>query len=310
MEDNPNRIGTTHMTKSIMKLLCIFSIYVLIVDIGDIVLPKQAWSEYLYDALHVIQLMTVVIFIRKHKISKIDLKIGGQKFSVRIAIMSILIGALTMIVGSNLNQLLPSVAAEDSPATTLHSISFAVFAGIFAPIFEEIEFRGLLFNNINRRKNTAFAVILSSFMFMILHAGGFMVSAFIVGCISALVFLWTGNLIYSMLIHFGGNGPLSLIVLLSLIFSTDEGVDNSEVAEVAEASDGTWLTAETIVSDFLLIALIVLMLLYIYKKRKINESEVKADISSKNIDRSALPYYVFYFVMCLGSTIVQLIWFR
>ena len=218
MEAYPNRIGTTHMTKSIMKLLCIFSIYVLIVDIGDIVLPKQAWSEYLYDALHVIQLMTVVIFIRKHKISKNDLKIGGQKFSIRIAIMSILIGALTMIVGSNLNQLLPSVAAEDSPATTLHSISFAVFAGIFAPIFEEIEFRGLLFNNINQRRNTAFAVILSSFMFMILHTGGIMVSAFIVGCISALVFLWTGNLIYSMLIHFGGNGPLSLIVLLSLIF--------------------------------------------------------------------------------------------
>lgn len=295
------------MTKSIMKLLCIFSIYVLIVDIGDIVLPKQAWSEYLYDALHVIQLMTVVVFIRKHKISKIDLKIGGQKFSIRIAIMSILIGVLTMIVGSNLNQLLPSVAAEDTPATTLHSISFAVFAGIFAPIFEEIEFRGLLFNNINRRKNTAFAVILSSFMFMILHTGGIMVSAFIVGCISALVFLWTGNLIYSMLIHFGGNGPLSLIVLLSLIFSADEEVDNSEVTE---ASNGTSLTAETIVSDFLLIALIVLMLLYIYKKRKINESEVKADISSKNIDRSALPYYVFYFVMCLGSTIVQLIWFR
>lgn len=307
MELNANKIGTTQMIKSILRLLCIFSIYVLICDIGDILLPEKAWSEYLYDVFHVLQLMTVVIFIRKHKLGAKDLKIGGQKFSIRIAIISILLGFFTMMVGSDFNLLLPSVSTETTPSTTLHSIFFAVFAGLFAPIFEEIEFRGLLFNNLNHRRKTAFAVIFSSFMFMILHTGGFMISAFIVGCISALVFLWTGNLIYSMLIHFGGNAPLGLIVLLSTLSASNAETDNSEIVDV---SNNTWQTAETLVFDLFMIAIMILMLLYIYKKRKSNNSETYPAISNEEIDQSSLPYYVFYFVMCLGSTIVQLIWFR
>lgn len=77
---------------------------------------------------------------------------------------------------------------------------------LFAPIVEEIVFRGCMLERFRKIMPTALAVILSSLMFGIVHGGGihFIYTA-MSGCIMAFVAIWTKSILAPILQHMAFN---------------------------------------------------------------------------------------------------------
>ena len=77
-----------------------------------------------------------------------------------------------------------------------------VVAGILGPINEELIYRGVTFNFLEKRVNTKYALIVSSLLFGIIHLSFVQsVYAAIMGLISGIVYMKTRKLRWSILIH-------------------------------------------------------------------------------------------------------------
>ena len=89
----------------------------------------------------------------------------------------------------------------DSNAIILDAISGI----IFAPIIEEIIFRGIIFNRLKIRIGITSAMIISSFLFAIGHGFGGITSAFLFGICMCILYLKTDNILIPMSVHFLNN---------------------------------------------------------------------------------------------------------
>ena len=76
---------------------------------------------------------------------------------------------------------------------------------IFAPILEELVFRGVLFNRLKIRIGIIGAMLISSGIFAIGHEFGGMTSAFLFGMCMCIIYLKTDNILMTMSIHFINN---------------------------------------------------------------------------------------------------------
>lgn len=85
-----------------------------------------------------------------------------------------------------------------------YQIYISITALIIAPIFEELFFRAFLFKKLILNNGLLTGLLVSSFLFSIIHweTPLNLIPAFIVGIISAVIFYKTGNIIYSILLHF------------------------------------------------------------------------------------------------------------
>ena len=81
----------------------------------------------------------------------------------------------------------------------------AIGAIIFAPIIEELVFRGVLFNRLKIRTGILPAMLISSFIFAIGHEVGGITSAFLFGMCMCIIYLKTDNILMTMSIHFINN---------------------------------------------------------------------------------------------------------
>ena len=86
------------------------------------------------------------------------------------------------------------------------AIVFEVISSIiFAPILEELIFRGVLFNRLKIRIGIIGAMLLSSGIFAIGHEFGGITSAFLFGICMCIIYLKTDNILMTMSIHFINN---------------------------------------------------------------------------------------------------------
>ncbi|MEE1134600.1 MAG: type II CAAX endopeptidase family protein [Methanobrevibacter sp.] len=81
----------------------------------------------------------------------------------------------------------------------------AIGSIIFAPIVEELVFRGVLFNRLKIRTGIIPAMLISSFLFAIGHDFGGMTSAFMFGICMCILYLKTDNILIPMSVHFINN---------------------------------------------------------------------------------------------------------
>ena len=100
----------------------------------------------------------------------------------------------------------------DSSALILDAIG----AIIFAPIMEELVFRGVLFNRLKIRTGIIPAMIISSFIFAIGHEYGGITSAFIFGICMCTLYLKTDNILVPMGVHFTNNVVATILSLTGL----------------------------------------------------------------------------------------------
>ena len=80
-----------------------------------------------------------------------------------------------------------------------------IAAIIFAPIVEELTFRGVLFNRLKIRTGIIPAMLISSFIFAIGHEYGGITSAFLFGICMCILYLKTDNIFIPMSVHFINN---------------------------------------------------------------------------------------------------------
>ena len=66
--DQENRIGSAGMLKSIMRLMCLFAMFVFVNDMAGILFGESPGAEIVYDLLHLLQYASVLIFLVRQKV--------------------------------------------------------------------------------------------------------------------------------------------------------------------------------------------------------------------------------------------------
>lgn len=92
----------------------------------------------------------------------------------------------------------------------------AIGAIIFAPLIEELVFRGILFNRLKIRTGIIPAMIISSAIFAIGHEFGGIISAFLFGICMCILYLKTDNILIPMSVHFLNNVTATLLSVSGL----------------------------------------------------------------------------------------------
>jgi len=134
----------------------------------------------------------------------------------------LLIGTAVLIGLSTLESLLPM--PKDTPFEhlfdkPLDAYLLALIAVTFAPLLEELFFRGFMYPVLARRLGIAWAVLLSSLPFALLHlpqyayawSAGFVI--LVVGIVCGIVRAMTKSVGASFLVHVGYNGTQMLIAI-------------------------------------------------------------------------------------------------
>ena len=95
-----------------------------------------------------------------------------------------------------------------TPSAFLYTLITSV---VFAPIIEELVFRGVLFNRLKIRIGIVPAMLISSILFAIGHDFGGIVSAFLFGICMCILYLKTDNILIPMSVHLINNVVATLL---------------------------------------------------------------------------------------------------
>ena len=95
-----------------------------------------------------------------------------------------------------------------TPSAFLYTLITSV---VFAPIIEELVFRGVLFNRLKIRIGIVPAMLISSILFAIGHDFGGIVSAFLFGICMCILYLKTDNILIPMSVHLINNIVATLL---------------------------------------------------------------------------------------------------
>lgn len=109
---------------------------------------------------------------------------------------------------------------------------------IVSPISEELVFRGVLLNRLNKVVPVLFSILISSILFASLHSFGSLISAFVFGLCMAILYFRTQNIFVAILAHFINNVIAETIVFCdsqNLIFSNGPVVGIVSVLAVISA---------------------------------------------------------------------------
>ena len=87
---------------------------------------------------------------------------------------------------------------------------------IFAPLLEELIFRGILLNRLKIRIGIIPSMLVTSFLFAIGHDTGGMLSAFVFGMCMCILYLKTDNILVPMAVHFINN--VSAVIIEAVRF--------------------------------------------------------------------------------------------
>ncbi len=133
---------------------------------------------------------------------------------IYIMILNILFASIVVAFFSSFDALYNLLYPEtpipmlDFIPTYTDPISFIldfILSVFFAPVLEELFFRGVLFNRLKIRTGIVAAMIISSFIFAIGHEFGGITSAFLFGMCMCVIYLKTDNILMTISIHFLNN---------------------------------------------------------------------------------------------------------
>lgn len=150
----------------------------------------------------------------------------NRKFDWKILL--IVIGlAIVSVFGFNhfielVNHLLTDVFGLSSGGTVNYLIDTplklfiaTILMAVFPAVFEELVFRGIIFNGLREKLSPAKAVIMCSILFALMHMSIFKtVYQIVLGVMLSIIIYYTGSIVYSMVFHFVNN---FIIVLLNYI---------------------------------------------------------------------------------------------
>lgn len=160
----------------------------------------------------------------------------NKKFSSKTALLAVAISAICMFGFSSLTNVFVYSLQKLGYTSSLGSMNissfgmyiFFVFLMCVVPaVFEETLFRATILNGM-REKGKTYAVFMSALIFMLMHGGPDQtIHQFILGVILGYVFVYTGSIWVTVLIHFLNN----FYAVTALYIMQAKSTGASEVAE-------------------------------------------------------------------------------
>ena len=264
-----------------------------------------------------------LVFLLTSKMPKAEIekkRLGFGKFLLCVLIMYglILVGALVgMIFHFPLTVPFGNQESSKLAELLMNSNSFLriLIVGIVGPIFEELIFRKVLVDHVAPKGELA-AILASGIMFGLFH-GNFQQCFFagLIGCLFAYIYLKTGRIIYTILLHMILNTVTSgiTIELIKWLYKAAEGVGIDLDATSSEMANYSVSAMEAIALPTMAFFAWVLFLLFIMlaglitfivivcmKKIKINRKEEDPSFKEQALSLVASPcMWIFYAVTLL-----------
>ena len=119
-------------------------------------------------------------------------------------------------------------------------ICFAIGALVFAPIMEELFYRGIIFQKLTITKNSTQAILISAIAFAVMHFRYDVVPLFITGILYVLLYLKTKQLIVPIISHFFYNLIVTAANLYEQLFSNTDSSIQTTIAEFQQHFSDRW----------------------------------------------------------------------
>lgn len=190
----------------------IFRFFIKVMEIDPNVLIQQ--QQLIEVASHVIALgiyfiVYKLIFRKDNKIQDEGVKVKKMGLCAMMGIGVSGISLLWIMLSHHIPMLQESGSMLEQSSKNMalgNPILVILLTAVFAPVIEEILFRGIIFRSLEKISSGLFPVIVSAILFGLCHMIFVqMVYAFGMGIVTALVYQKTRNLIYPMMIHMANN---------------------------------------------------------------------------------------------------------
>lgn len=177
-----------------------------IIEIDMIVRSLTSTLSAIFIGLFIFKPNIKGIFSKENKKQILSLK-----SKVKLTILFLSISLFSTIISSYIMVFYGKHVHIPMPET---AVFLSIFAILIAPIIEEILYRGIFLNYL-KGVGSLFSLIISSIYFGVNHGIGFL-HAFIIGLILGLCYILTGNIGWSIILHFLHNLSMPLVEYLSL----------------------------------------------------------------------------------------------
>ncbi len=282
---------------------------------------QSAWIFLVYSFQYLFTVPFVLILFRKNKNIKSSFKwFKKPNCSLLYILKWFVIGysiiQISNIIFKGIFYLLEKILNVDffSPAFELnddlkYSIVVILALVIYAPIFEEILFRGKMLSD-TVKYGSAFAIIIVGLYFGLFHKNYEQIFyAWVAGMIFAYLAIKTQSIIPSMIMHFLFNGSSAVV-----LFVTKE-IDITKIDEVNFFNEnlfvGFFLFAYGMFNLIMMVVGFILFIIEIfYKKEEINKNESKEKrkyLLSKLRVYFSTPITIVMLIILISITIVNML---
>lgn len=171
----------------------------------------------LLGILSIILFISFMFYVKQVKFKHyLHFRIIDLKLILRLICYSIIIQEISIKSNEFLNYF---ISLDDSMqvmrnATTSDNFMFTLtIVGILAPMVEEVYFRGIVFTKLKNKINLKSAIILQALLFASIHMNpAQFISCFILGCISAILYLKYDSMIAPITLHVSFNSIAVVLV--------------------------------------------------------------------------------------------------
>lgn len=163
------------------------------------------------------------LFVNRPKRDQLNFNFSNTSFLTWILILILMFGM--MLIAEFVTGLLPTDGfvwgklyqsfMEQMSAIAIDPVALVILVAIFAPVFEEILFRGIIMKGLlNRGMNPYWAIALSSFIFGAIHFYPWQfLGAFLLGLVLGLVYYKTKSLLLPIILHAFNNFLAAMMII-------------------------------------------------------------------------------------------------
>ncbi|MGN1201051.1 MAG: type II CAAX prenyl endopeptidase Rce1 family protein [Candidatus Caccovivens sp.] len=252
---------------------------------------EAMFNSYLWFSIPCVlisQMMFLCIYFGYNGVNRISQKscnLSFKKANIWTALLCMFVGMVCVLgfmlliegsigsLGRNLGLFKPE-SSMSLPINTVGWLFVHIFISAILPgICEELLFRGMIFGGLREKFSPVASVLLSALLFALMHQSvEQFVYPFILGCVLAVVYEKTNNILYSMLIHIFNNLTTVFVSFLQAIGAIT----------LPFASMNWWLVLISIVVALATCAILfVIYKFYLSKQQKLEvEKTGEADLGS------------------------------
>ncbi|WP_408071831.1 lysostaphin resistance A-like protein [Butyrivibrio sp. JL13D10] len=238
--------------------------------------------------------------------------LGFHKIKVSTIFLTILLNIVITPIwmfGNVFSQLfVPNVVAQGVTSMMENSAGPVILVvSLLPPLFEEMFFRGLLFNKYKNVSTLIKAALLSAFFFGILHLNlNQFCYAFLLGVIFAFVNVASGSIVTSMIMHFLINAGNVLLLYVSSLAMQMVGQDAAAAATQTPSKSYLMTFAAVLLVLSVVAAFLAKLIMQSIAKREGHLEEFNS-IFKKNSTQSEETVHIFRTTPSLFSTVLGVV---